>query len=111
MNASTLTTITDSIAGRFSRFGWNAQTQQFTGAGGKLVPPKTTRVVVDEQIAATGRRLERLGETLRKADRGDGWAKAVANYADEFQSEIKALRLQCGALGDGGLHPMTREAW
>lgn len=111
MNASTFQTIATAISSRFSSFGWNATTQQFTGAGGKAVPPKTARVVVDEQIAATGRRLEKLGEALKKADRGAGWVKAVEDYAAAFREERKALTLQVGALGDGGLHPMTREAW
>lgn len=110
MTSTLFQSIRTAIADRFSRFTWSVPVQRYTGANGTVVPPESVRVVVDKQIAATGKRLEKAGDVLRAAKGTDGWEGAVRAWQTAYQEEIRALHLQTGSLGHGGLHDTPKEA-
>lgn len=109
MNTSIFSSITAAITNRFSRFSWSSATQQFSGPRG-TIDDEPIRVIVDRQIAATGNRLGKAGEVLQGAKGGD-WAAAVDKWEREYLEELRALHLQTGSLGNGGLHAMTPEGY
>jgi hypothetical protein len=111
MTSSLFSSIRAAIASRFSRFTWSTTAQSYAGATGRIVPPESVRVVVDKQIAATGKRLEKAGEVLKAAKGSDGWEKAVRDWQAVYREELRALELQSGSLGNGGLHAMDQAAY
>lgn len=107
----TFAAIVESLQGTFSKLTFTPSTQVYDVAGKRVLPPDTVRTIVDKQIAASGNKLEKLGDDLRAVKGQPGWDAAVDRWAVQFREERRALELQCSSAGRGGLHSTSLEAF
>lgn len=111
MLKDTYDSITESLAGTFSKLTFTPTEQVYDAAGKRVLPPDTVRTIVDKQIAASGNKMEKWGDELKAVKGQAGWSDAVDRWAVQFKEERRALELQCSSAGRGGLHSTTIEAF
>ena len=103
----------------YSALRWNKPAQSYISPRGKFIDPVQVRKVIDGDIVATQKRMQKLGGVLSQAARDyqDGvtdkaaYDSKILEFAEEMRLEVKNLHLANAMAAKGGIANMDKSAY